>query len=153
MRYWIPVGALRPALENYRKRLLIEKNVIALRYWKDITEIYTKGVFVQLFNPKLVEFFKKNTAPTNEAVAYVKTFLLPEHAWKLDYGLSHNNGQIAVVNEYLNHCQGCMDQIKGRVIVDSEDLRSWNMIFDENTQVLGILTMHSAGGGGGTKAS
>jgi hypothetical protein len=123
----ILVRELKPALVVYLEHLERERHEVFLRYWQEIRTIYTKGWFVQLFNPRLVEFFKNNPTPTRPAVEHALTFILHEHAWKILYGTNNLRGEIDGVRHYLETCAGCMDQDNGRVLVDLDDLKSWNI--------------------------
>jgi len=122
---WIPVRTLYPALVIYASVLVREQDEVFQRYWDEIRHMYTNGILVRLFNPRLVEFFDKNKVPTREAVDYAHTVLLPEHSWKLQYGDDHLRGQLTNVTHYINMCKACMDRERGRILVDEADLRSW----------------------------
>lgn len=130
---WILVRALYPALVSYASILVREQDEVFQRYWDEIRGIYSNGIFVRLFNPRLVEFLEKNKVVSQAVVDHAhNTFLLPEHSWKLHYGNDHLRGQLANVHRYLRMCEACMDKERGRILVDEADLRSWGIGgFDE----------------------
>lgn len=124
-RVWRRASEVLPLAVAYRKHLLVVKDLILNAAWKDIRETYSHGFFVNLFNPRLVEWFKQNPLiglDSTDQITKALSFILPEHAWKLEYAWSCHNAELDYVESIIEHCEGVMVPETGTVIVTLDDL-------------------------------
>ena len=130
-RVWRRASEILPLAIAYRNHLLVVKDLILNAAWKDIRETYSHGVFVNLFNPRLVEWFKQNRIirlTSTDQITKALSFILPEHAWKLEYAWSCHNGELDYVESIIVQCEGVMDPKTGTVIVTLNDLETFRKV-------------------------
>lgn len=130
-RVWCRVAEILPAAVSYENYLVDIKTSILQMAWAEIREIYTKGIFVRLFNPRLVEWFeanKKIKLDDRKNVAHIFDILLPEHAWKLDYAWTCHEGELEYIRGIITQCRECLSPETGMVIVTQGDIEMFQKL-------------------------
>lgn len=115
--------------QDYRRKVLDRKYKVLSDTWKELGQIYTNGIWVRAFNPKMIRFWENNKVPTREAIREASKFLFISDLWKLQLSASTYNHELNFLQEIIRQCEEGLG--RKSVIVDKKDFYRIVRMFHE----------------------
>ena len=118
--------------KDYRRKILDRKYKVLSETWEELGKIYTNGIWVRAFNPKMIRFWETNKKPTREAIREASKFLFISDLWKLQLSASTYNYELNFLQEIISHCEEGLG--RKSVVIDKKDFYRIIKLFPEEVQ-------------------
>jgi hypothetical protein len=115
---WTAQIMLQIALD-YRRKITDRKAKVLNESWAELGKVYTNGIWVRAFNPKMIRFWENNKVPTRESIREAAKFLFISDLWKLQLSASVYNHELNFIQEIIRQCEEGLG--RKSVVIDKKE--------------------------------